>query len=81
MNEGDLRTTLGRNIHTIRANTNEAPSKQMIKERLKFSLIPEDQQWRVSLGQDLMNIRGKRLQLDEFNSDEINEMLKFTCVT
>ena len=79
--EGDLRTTLGRNVHTLRVQTHEEPNKLSIKRNFKYSRIPEDQQWRTPIGQELMSVRSKRIQPDEFTFEELNEMLKFICVS
>ena len=55
--EDDLRTRFGRNINTIKSETNSNPTKSSIRERMIYSHIPEEEEWRIGMGQETLKVR------------------------
>ena len=54
-------------------------TKQLAK--LSFFEIPNGEEWRPSVVEDLINVRDNLLHLDGWKKEEVVEMLHHICVT
>ena len=79
--EEDYRTAFGRNLYVLRSKTNNSPSKSSIRELVKYFPIPDDEEWRLGVGKDLLGVRNGDMELQGFTPEEINFMLKVSCIS
>ena len=76
------RTIHGRNIFKLQRQLDckkEELSSFFIKENMKFKPLPEEEEWRVPLILNLLEIRNSTMSLDYFSKDEINVMIEQAC--
>ena len=55
---------------------------KMVKEKLFYSELQDDEQWKGPLGKELMNARNQKrsaVEIPGFSYDELNYMLDFIC--
>ena len=79
VNEKDCRTRHGYNLQKIanESNTNiEDLSSQIVKEKMKFFQVPEQDEWKIPVVYELLNVQNDSLSLNEFDRNDMNEMLK-----
>ena len=87
LNEQDLRTVMGRTLNRLTATTGLCegdPSKLTsvhVKRHMKYCLVPENERWRVSLCQELLNARGDNSSVPGFTVEELEEMLRVACTS
>ena len=81
----DLRTVHGRNLERIASLCNcrlGQLSSKIVKSKLRYMTTPKDESWRVSLGIELLKVReDKEFGLPGFNSDEIDQLLTYVCIS
>ena len=81
--ENDRRTVLGRTLYTIcrlsNIKSNDLLTSQMVKNKLKYSVIPESKVWRVYMMTELLQLRKDSLSLPVFTSEEIKYLLDSVC--
>ena len=54
----------------------------MVKNKLRYMQTPDDRLWRPILGAELLKVRDDEVfSLPGFNSDEIELMLTYICVS
>ena len=51
----------------------------MVKNKLKYSVIPESEVWRVDMMTELLQLRKDSLSLSGFTPEEIKYLLDFVC--
>ena len=82
--ENDKRTVLGSNLDRI-ANECECSierlTSKIVKEKLKYVLVPEDQEWRVQLATELYAMRNDSSIIPGFSVNEIECMLEHVCIS
>ena len=81
INEDDHRTAFGRNIYFMNSETNNNPNKTTIKDSMKYFRIPEEEDWRVGVGLDLLRVKNGDYDLEEFTRDEINDLMTVICIS
>ena len=77
------RTIHGRNFFKLQRHLNCKPeelSNYFIKDNMKYKPLPDEEQWRVPLILNLLEIRNKTMSLDAFDSKEINKTIEQTCI-
>ena len=81
--EQDLRTVHGKNLMEIAQICGQPVgqlSSQLVKAKLRYRTIPNDEIWRLSLSRELKNICDNNDLLPPgFTNDEVEEMLKYVC--
>ena len=73
----DKRTVMGCVMSTIAfsCNTNIVSlTARMVKIKLKYSIVNEDDKWRVNLAKELLSIRNELTNLPGFTDDEIDHL-------
>ena len=86
--ESDQRTVMGRTLSSLLSICNlkneELPQLNagVIKKNMVFSRPPPEDEWRIPLGQELLQLRDiGNLDLPGFTFEEQEEILKHICVT
>ena len=77
-----MRTVLCRNLNNIAADCNllvTELSKNIIISTLKFSVIPPNEEWRIPLLKELLEIRNDDYALIGFANDDISQIIEFLC--
>ena len=79
----DKKTSLGRNLSQIQRNLDcnrEELSSGFIKEHMKYSSVPEEEQWRIPLLLNLLDVRNNTMELNNFLEDEVKYLIEDICV-
>ena len=83
--ENDLRTVHGRNLAEIAAQwcvkIDQLKPYLVKKKCVRYLDIPEDEEWRIGLCNELISIRDSdNVLLPGFDSEELNSLLRYVCV-
>ena len=82
LKERDNRSLLCQNLSKIGNSCGEDyPSKNVVKKKMKYFPIPEDQMWRIPLLRELVECKNGSKELMNFSKVEIEEMLNFACTS
>ena len=87
LNESDLRTVLGKSLRKLLEQTGmedknpSSLSPVAVKRSVVYMPVPTEEEWRVSVCQDLLNARSQDVHLPGFSCEEIDAMLAYTCVS
>ena len=84
LQEKDTRTVLGRTMAKLSELCNvdiDKLSSRLVKDKVKYRIPPENEQWRIGIAAELIKIRDEEMVLDEFSVDERNAILKHICTT
>ena len=46
---------------------------------LKYHPMPEDEMWKVSILQELIDTKHGNMEIDDFRYNELEEMLEYLC--
>jgi hypothetical protein len=83
--ENDQRTVLGRTLAALRlhckVDENSMLSAMLVKKNLVYKNVPEDEAWRIPLSQELLKCREGVLEAPGFTSDELDDILRHSCVS
>jgi hypothetical protein len=90
MSASDQRTVLGRTLLYLLISCGLDPLlleqtsliPGLIKKKLVYSVIPEDDEWRTGMCCELLKLReNKQVELQGFTQEETIEMLRYVCVS
>ena len=85
LNETDLRTVLGRNIRVLLDECGlqrlDQLSTNNVKKNCCYFNVPMEQQWRLPLISELLQVKNNNLNLGEYMSTEVEDMLKYLCTS
>ena len=85
LSECDIRTVMGRTLHHLmqqcKVNQLEDLSPVLIKKSMKYSAVPQAEDWRISLALELNDVRAGKVMLSEFSKSEVEELLAFVCTS
>ena len=80
--ENDQRTVFGQTLGQIGNECKKNfPSKSEIKRKMKYFEVPNSEKYRLGLLRDLIGCKFGRLTLPDFSKNEVEEMLRFVCVS
>jgi len=83
--QSDMRTVYGRNLYEVSRScdvSSSIVSSKIVKSKMCFKIIPVEEEWRIPMGKELLDIRDSAdINLPGFNADELDELLKFVCTT
>ena len=82
MNAYDLRTQYGNNLHNISKSSNTEISKLtplIVKEKMKYRQVDNEDKWRIDLINDLLLVREGLLVIPNIDREEAENMLNFAC--
>ena len=74
---------LSRNLSKIRAFVGDShpPTKANIKGRMKYHQIDDDEEWRVYLGKEILDIKTGRAEVEGFDPKDLDEILTYICIS
>ena len=88
LSASDNRTVLGRTLSSLMIKCGLEPGElhkltaNLIKKKMTYEVVPEEEQWRLDIGQELLRLRVNGcLNLPGFSSTEVKELLRHVCVT
>ena len=84
LNQFDKRTVLGLNLSNLEDECNSSLdllTSRNIKERHFYKTPMEDDEWRLPLIQDILQLREDKVSIDGFTKDETEEIINFACVS
>ena len=83
--EGDNRTVMGRTLSNLIRMCNLTSLEQLtstkVKENVVYQSIPAEEQWRIGVAKELLQLRSNVLTLEGFTSDEVEKILDHICCT
>ena len=81
----DRRTVMGRTLETLCLECDVSHitklSANLIKSKLKYHRVPEEEKWKINVAAELLQLRNQRLSIPGFTIDEIKDMLVYTCIS
>ena len=78
--KNDQRTVLCKNLNTIADDCNvlvDNLSKNFVEQNLTFSKLPDDQNWKIPLIYELLDLRSNNFSVDDFDYHESNDIICF----
>ena len=75
----DCRSTTGRNLRKIMLLLNKTNKDTITKDDLNNQVyvnVPSNDEWKVNIAKEIVDIKNKRLDVDGFSYKELNEMLE-----
>ena len=81
--EYDTRSVTGRNLRNILLKTNQDDVRNLKPSdyRAKYRDIPVNEDYRVGLIKEIVEIKNQQLEVDGFNDDELDYILHHVCVS
>jgi hypothetical protein len=79
----DVQSVTGSNLRKILLLVNKSDVDDLVPEdSSKIQYRPEDKEniWKIRMVKELIEVRNGTLQVDNFNEDEIKEVLDSLCV-
>ena len=79
MNEKDSRTRHGNNLLNIAKDSDtglENLTSQLIKEKIKFVHVPEQDEWKIPIVNEVLKVQSDCLTLSEFDKNDMKDMIK-----
>ena len=87
LNDSDHRTVLGRTLRRILDDCRLTGSglgqlnAQLVKKNLLYFMVPDGEQWRIPLIQELLQLRQGHLVVDNSDSKEIGDIIDHLCTS
>ena len=85
LNEADMRTVLGRNLHTLLEKCGlqhlDDLQAKLVKQRCKYFVAPAEELWRLPILTELLQVRKKNFTLGDINTKETEDMILYLCTT
>ena len=87
LKEQDRRSVLGKTLKNIleecdlRRGSLEILCANLVKEKLKYFRVPGTEEWRLPILSELLKIREKKLELNNFEPNEVEEMITDLCIS
>ena len=87
LNERDQRTVLGKTLSSLlgQCGLHESRLRELcasiVKRKLTYFSVPEIEQWRVPMLQELLRIRDGNLLLENMGQQDINEIIEHLCTS
>ena len=80
----DTNSVTGSNLRNILLLTDKADIQDLLPadlSNLKYHPIQNEDKWKVSILQEILEIKHGNLGVDDFNYDELDEIVEFLCVS
>ena len=80
--KNNVSTVTGSNLKNIMKLTNRETVKEITVsdiKQLRYHPIPDEEEWRIGIVRDIIDIRNGNAKLENFNAAELNDMLDFAC--
>ena len=83
--EKDGRTVMGRTLNSLcrecKLEDIEHLTANLVKKKCEYFRAPDNEQWRLRLVPELLQLRSENMKLQGFTSNEIEDMIHFTCTS
>ena len=79
-----MRSTTGKNLRMLMLLTERSNVDEICREdykKIDYHKIKDEEQWRLSLIDEIIDIRYKQLDVEGFESEEIEEILNYVCTS
>ena len=80
----DVRSTTGSNLRNILLMTNKSTINDVTKEdikTLKYKECEPENAWKIVMVKELVEVRNNQLRVENFENDELDEILTFLCTS
>ena len=79
--EYDTMSVTGRNLRNISLKTNINDIRMLIARdvKLKYNDIPKQEEYRVNVIKEIVDIRNGQLDLEGFDMEELDQILQYVC--
>ena len=87
LNGSDYRTVLGSTLRQMRDDCSLTGlglgqlTAQLVKKKLVYYTVPDGEQGRIPLLQELLKLRQGHLKIDNLNSEEISNIIDHLCTS
>ena len=79
---GDQRTVLGRNMGSIgRELSSNSVTTIDVKNKMKYFPVPVEETWRISIIQELLEIKSGQANISNFEDEDVTDFLNILCTT
>ena len=85
---GNVNSTTGKNLRNIELEVGSEVNMENQKldvgkvcDQIHFETVPDGNMWRIDAAKELSLVKSKHLIVDGFTNDEIEEMIKFICIS
>ena len=85
---GNVNSTTGKNLRNIELEVgsemnleNQKLDVDKVCDQIHFETVPDGNMWRIDAAKELSLVKSKHLFVDGFTNDEIEEMIKFICIS
>lgn len=77
----DSRTVTGSNLRFIMLLANKNTIEEVTKTKVvvKYQEVSEENNWKPNFVKEIVDIRHKKLTVEEFEKDELDEILEYLC--
>ena len=82
--KNDVSSTTGsnlRNIMLIVGKTDIEDLNPLDAEKIEYCAVDDQNQWKINVAKELMEVRSGSLQLDNFSFKEVEQMMSLICVS
>ena len=79
----DARSITGSNLRNILLKTDKTSIQDLVPNdtlNIEYHPIQEDEKWKVSFIQELIEAKNSNLEVVDFTDDELDEIMEFLCV-
>ena len=80
----DTNSVTGSNLRNILLLTDKTDIQDLLPadlSNLKYHPIQNEDKWKISILQEILEIKHGNLGVDDFNYDELDEIVEFLCVS
>ena len=80
----ETRSTTGSNLRKIMLLVNKIRIEDVTMEDaniFKYARVPPEDEWRVGMAKEIIEIRSRKLEVENFDDEEIEEMLVYICTS
>ena len=80
----DVRSTTGKNLRMLMFLTQRSNVDEICREdykKIDYHKINESEQWRISIIEEIIDIKYNQLDVEGFEAEEIEEILNFVCTS
>ena len=80
----DVRSTTGKNLRMLMFLTQRSNVDEIGREdykKIDYHKINESEQWRISIIEEIIDIKYNQLDVEGFEAEEIEEILNFVCTS
>ena len=82
--KNDVRSTTGKNLRKLMLLTQKSNIDELLKmdyKKIDYHKISIEEQWRVSMIEEIIDMRYNQLDVEFFEFEEIDEILNFVCTS